>query len=99
MAFFADLRQNVLSYQIRQRQCIYCQPLVCIVYDVNISYGLGQRNVGSTRQRTSINLSEEIVLQGQLGRRDLCFSSNKATLSQSHAALTALLTAKDSTFE
>jgi hypothetical protein len=69
MAFFADLRQNVLSYQIRQRQCIYCQALACIVYDVDISRRSGQRNVGRTRQRANINLSDEIVLQGQPGRR------------------------------
>ena len=73
MAFFADLRRNVLSYLVRRQQGIGCQVLACIVYDVDISHGSGQRNVGSTRQRTSINIFEEIVLQGQLGRRGLVF--------------------------
>jgi len=69
MAFFADLRQDVLPYQIRQRQCIYCQALACIVYDVDILHRSGQRNVGRTRRTANIALSDEIELQGQPGRR------------------------------
>ena len=42
---------------------------------------------------------KKLCYKDSLEEGDLCFSSNKATLSQSHAALTALLTAKDSTFE
>ena len=43
--------------------------------------------------------SKKLCYKDGLEERDLCFSSNKATLSQPHATLTALLTAKDCTFE